>query len=191
MVSPHDREFLQRILITRRVELVGGRVVRDARCRVPAMNIAKADRVDRDGLLGFVRPRHHGILTTFRRDGRPQLSPVAMGVDDDGRVVVSTYPERAKVHNLRRDPRASVCVLSDDWDGAWVQIDGEAEVLELPEALEPLVDYYRSISGEHPDWDEYREAMQRQGKCLVRVTIERWGPIATGGFPPRLAQGEE
>ncbi|GAA3417098.1 hypothetical protein GCM10018952_47830 [Streptosporangium vulgare] len=101
--------------------------------------------------------------------------------------MVSTYPERAKTSNARRDARVSVVVLSDDFDGPWVQVDGTAEVLDLPEALEPLVDYYRSISGEHPDWDEYRAAMTRQGKSLLRVTPERWGPIATGGFPARLA----
>jgi PPOX class probable F420-dependent enzyme len=112
---------------------------------------------------------------------------VSCGVDDQGRVVVSTYPQRAKAVNARRDPRVSLCVLSDDFDGAWVQVDGRAEVLDLPDALEPLVDYYRAISGEHPDWAEYRAAMQRQGKALLRVTIERWGPIATGGFPPELA----
>lgn len=154
-----------------------------------ARSIATNRHVDRDELLEFVRPRHHGVLVTTRRDGRPQLSPVTMGVDGEGRIVVSTYPERAKARNLRRDPRASMCVLSDDFGGAWVQVDGTAEVLDLPDALEPLVEYYRSISGEHPDWDEYRDAMRRQGKCLVRLAIERWGPIATGGFPPRLAEG--
>jgi PPOX class probable F420-dependent enzyme len=152
------------------------------------MTIARADRVDLSALLEFVRPRHRGILTTSRRDGRPQLSPVAMGLDGQDRVVISTYPERAKAANLRRDPRATVCVLSDDWDGPWVQVDGSAEVLDLPEALEPLVEYYRAISGEHPDWDAYREAMQQQGKSLVRITIDRWGPVATGGFPPRLSR---
>jgi PPOX class probable F420-dependent enzyme len=88
------------------------------------------------------------------------------------------------VRNVRRTPYASACVLSDEWNGAWVQVEGPAEVLDLPEALEPLVEYFRVISGEHPDWDDYRAAMQRQGKSLIRVTIERWGPIATGGFPP-------
>jgi PPOX class probable F420-dependent enzyme len=110
-----------------------------------------------------------------------------MGVDEAGRVVVSTYPTRAKVTNLRARPAATVVVLSDDWNGAWVQLDGTAEVIDLPGALAPLVDYYRAISGEHPDWDEYRDAMVRQGKCLLRLTIDRWGPIATGGFPPELA----
>ena len=149
--------------------------------------IATTSRVDRAQLLEFLRPRHHAVLLTTRRDGRPQASPNTCGVDTEGRIVISTYPERAKVYNLRRNPQVSVCVLSDDFGGAWVQVDGTAEVLDLPEALEPLVDYFRSISGEHPDWDEYRQAMRDQGKSLIRITIERWGPIATGGFPARLA----
>jgi PPOX class probable F420-dependent enzyme len=150
-------------------------------------NLATTDRVERDQLLDFVRLRHHATLVTTRRDGRPQVSPVTCGVDDQGRVVISTYPQRAKVANLRRDPTVTVLIHSDDWDGPYVQLDGTAEVLDLPDSVEPLVDYFRSISGEHPDWDEYREAMRAQGKSLIRVTIERWGPIATGGFPPELA----
>jgi PPOX class probable F420-dependent enzyme len=147
---------------------------------------ATADRVDRDALLEFLRPRHQAVLLTRRRDGGSQLSPVTCGVDAEGRIVVSTYPQRAKVTNARRDPAVSLCVLSPDWNDAWVQVDGEAEVLDLPDALEPLVEYYRSISGEHPDWDEYRAAMTRQGKSLLRITISRWGPIATGGFPAEV-----
>ncbi|HEY8524472.1 MAG TPA: PPOX class F420-dependent oxidoreductase [Acidimicrobiales bacterium] len=149
--------------------------------------IASAERVDRSALLEFLRPRHRGLLVTQRSDGRPQLSPVTCGVDPAGRIVVSTYPDRAKVRNARRDPAVSVCVLSDDWNGPYVQVDGRAEVVDMPDALDGLVEYYRCISGEHPDWDEYREAMARQNKSLIRVAIERWGPIATGGFPPRLA----
>jgi len=149
--------------------------------------IATTTTVGREELLEFLRPRHHAILMTTRRDGRPQASPNTCGVDTEGRIVISTYPERAKALNIRRDPRVSVLVLSDDFGGAWVQVDGTAEVLDLPEALEPLVEYFRVISGEHPDWDEYRQAMRDQGKSLIRVTIERWGPIATGGFPARLA----
>ena len=148
---------------------------------------ATADRVDRDALLEFLRPRHQAVLVTRRQAGGVQLSPVTCGVDGEGRVVVSTYPQRARAANARRDPVVSLCVLSADFDGPWVQVDGEAEVLDLPEALEPLVDYFRAISGEHPDWDEYRAAMQRQGKALLRVTVERWGPVATGGFPPGLS----
>jgi PPOX class probable F420-dependent enzyme len=152
-----------------------------------ARQIATADRVDRSELLEFLRARHHALLVTTRADGRPQLSPVTCGLDGIGRLVVSTYPQRAKVRNVRRDPRVSACVLSDDFNGPYVQVDGHAEVLDLPDALEPLVEYFRSISGEHPDWDEYREAMRQQGKCLIRIAIDRWGPIATGGFPPQLA----
>jgi len=150
-------------------------------------SIATATEVERDALVDFLRPRHHAILLTTRRDGRPQASPVSCGVDADGRIVVSTYPARAKTRNAERDPRVSVVVLSDDWNGPWVQVEGTAEVLHLPEALEPLVDYFRSISGEHPDWDDYRAAMTRQGKSLLRVTIDTWGPIATGGFPADVA----
>ncbi|MEV0698338.1 PPOX class F420-dependent oxidoreductase [Saccharopolyspora sp. NPDC050389] len=150
------------------------------------MAIARADRVDREALLEFLRPRHRGVLVTTRSDGRPQMSPLTCGVDTDGRIVVSTYPERAKTRNARRDPQVSICVLSDEWNGPYVQVDGRAEVLDMPAALDGLVEYFRCISGEHPDWAEYREAMARQGKSLIRIHIERWGPIATGGFPPRL-----
>jgi PPOX class probable F420-dependent enzyme len=152
-----------------------------------ARSIASNTRVDRATLTEFLRPRHKVLLITTRSDGRPQSSPVSCGVDAQGRLVISTYPERAKVANIRRDPRVSACVLSDDWNGPWVQVDGTAEVLDLPESVEPLVEYFRSISGEHPDWDEYRAAMVKQGKSLIRITVDRWGPIATGGFPARLA----
>ncbi len=149
--------------------------------------IATTTEVDRQALLDFVRPRHRMIVITTRRDSGPQASPVTGGVDEQGRIVISTYPDRAKARNARRDPRVSVLVLSDEYDDAWVQVDGTCEVLDAPESVEPLVDYYRSIAGEHPDWDEYRQAMRDQGKSLLRITPERWAPVATGGFPARLA----
>jgi PPOX class probable F420-dependent enzyme len=149
--------------------------------------VATTTTVSLDELLEFVRPRHHLVLVTHRRDGSPQVSPVTGGVDDQGRIVISTYPERAKAANARRDPRVSVLVLSEEFDDAWVQVDGECEVIDMPHAVEPLVDYFRCISGEHPDWDEYRQAMREQGKSLLRITPTRWGPVATGGFPERLA----
>jgi PPOX class probable F420-dependent enzyme len=151
--------------------------------------IATNDRVDRAQLLDFARTRHRLTLITTKRDGRPQASPVTGGVDAEGRIVVSTYPDRAKATNLRRNPAVTVLVHSDEWNGAWVQVDGTAEVLDMPaqEAEEALVEYFRCIAGEHSDWDEYREAMRQQGKSLIRVTIESWGPIATGGFPPDRA----
>jgi PPOX class probable F420-dependent enzyme len=152
-----------------------------------ARTIATNTRATREELLDFLRPRHHAILMTTRKDGRPQSSPNSCGLDTEGRIVISTYPERAKVTNIRRNPQVSVCVLSDDFGGPWVQVDGTAEVLDLPTALEPLVEYFRVISGEHPDWDEYRQAMRDQGKSLIRITVDGWGPIATGGFPARLA----
>lgn len=152
-------------------------------------NIATTDRVDRDQLLDFARSRHRLTLVTTKRDGRPQLSPVSGGVDAEGRIVVSTYPDRAKARNVRRDPRVSVLVHSDEWDGPWVQVEGTAEVLDMPgqEAEDGLVEYYRCISGEHPDWEAYRAAMRTQGKSLIRVSVAAWGPVATGGFPPDRA----
>jgi PPOX class probable F420-dependent enzyme len=150
--------------------------------------VATNTPVDREELLEFIRGRHHVLLLTTRGDGSPQASPVTAGVDESGRLVVSTYPERAKVTNARRDAAGSAVVLSDDWAGPWVQVWGRLEVLDLPDALEPLVEYYRCISGEHSDWNEYRDAMQAQGKSLLRLTIDRWGPIATGGFPAHLAE---
>lgn len=147
---------------------------------------ATADRVDRDALLEFLRSRHQAVLLTRKQEGGAQLSPVTCGIDSEGRIVVATYPQRAKVVNVRRNPEVSLCVLSPEWDDAWVQVDGRAEVLAPPEALEPFVEYYRSISGEHPDWEDYRAAMTRQGKVLLRITITGWGPLATGGFPPEV-----
>ncbi|KAA0111111.1 PPOX class F420-dependent oxidoreductase [Mycolicibacterium sp. P1-5] len=146
--------------------------------------IATADPVEFDQLLEFVRPRHRMVLTTFRADGSLQSSPVTGGVDEQGRLVIASYPQRAKSVNIRRSGRASVLVLSDEFNDAYVQIDGPAEVIDPPDAVEPLVDYFRAVAGEHSDWAEYREAMVKQRKCLIRVTPQRWGPVATGGFPP-------
>ncbi|MHA6621130.1 PPOX class F420-dependent oxidoreductase [Pseudonocardia sp. DLS-67] len=152
-----------------------------------ARSIATNTPVDRVALVDFMRCRHKMVLLTPRKDGGWQGSPVTAGVDAEGRIVVATYPERAKAMNVARHGKASVIVLSDDFGGAWVQVDGDAELLTLPDAVDPLVDYFRSISGEHPDWDEYRRAMREQGKALIRITPERWSPVATGGFPARLA----
>jgi len=149
-----------------------------------ARKLATADVVPLPELLDFIRPRHRMVLTTFREGESLQSSPVTGGVDGKGRIVVASYPQRAKAANIRRRPRASVVVLSDEFDGPYVQVDGHAEVVDLPEAVEGLVEYFRSVAGEHPDWEEYRTAMVDQGKCLIRVTPQRWGPVATGGFPP-------
>jgi len=155
-----------------------------------ARRIATSTTVDVDELLDFVRPRHRMVLITTRADGSPQASPVTGGVDDSGRIVISSYPQRATTRNARRRPEVSVLVVSDEWDDAWVQVDGTAEVLDAgsgPEALDAFVEYFRNIAGEHSDWEEYRQAMVDQGKSLLRITPRRWGPVATGGFPPELA----
>ena len=124
--------------------------------------------VDRDGLLEFLHGRHRWVLSTTRSDGRPQMSLVTGGTSADGRLVISTYPERAKARNARRDPRVSVAVLGDEFNSAWVQVDGTAEVLDMPEAADAFVEYYRSISGEHPDWDEYVAGDGRTGQVPHR-----------------------
>jgi PPOX class probable F420-dependent enzyme len=128
----------------------------------------------------FLRDSHHAVLATSRADGRPQLSPVTATVDGDGRVIISTRETAVKVRNLRRDPRVSMAVLNDQFYGGWVQVEGTAEIISLPEALDLLVDYYRRAAGEHPDWDEYRAAMVEQKRVIVRFEIERAGPNVSG-----------
>jgi PPOX class probable F420-dependent enzyme len=128
----------------------------------------------------FLRENHRAVLVTRRAGGDPQLSPVLCALDAAGRVTVSTRETAMKVKNLRRDPRVSVCVLNDRFFGEWIQIDGTAEVVSLPEAMELLVEYYRSLAGEHPDWDDYRAAMERERRVLVRIDIERAGPDRSG-----------
>lgn len=151
-----------------------------------AAYVATNTPVDLEDALAFARDRHRWVLATVRADGKPQMSPVAGGVTPAGRLAIATYPERAKVANARRNPQVSVLVTGDDFNDPWVQIDGIASVQHMPEAGDSFVDYYRSISGEHPDWDEYRTAMADQDKCIVLIEPTRWGPISTGGFPPSL-----
>ena len=138
-----------------------------------ATKYATARTVDREELVEFLRTRHRGLLATTRRDGRPQLSPVSCGVDPDGRIVIATYPQRAKTRNAKADDRVSICVQSSDWNDEYVQVDGRAEVLDMPEALDGLVEYFRSISGEHPDWDEYRAAMVDDRRVLMTMQVHK------------------
>jgi PPOX class probable F420-dependent enzyme len=130
--------------------------------------------------LDFVRKQHRAVMLTHRRDGSPAMSPIVCNVDADGLIAVSTRETAMKTQHLRRDPRVSLCVLSDEFFGDWIQIDGRAEVVSLPEAMEQLVEYYRSTSGEHPDWDDYRAAMVRDQRVIVRITPERAGPDRAG-----------
>jgi len=136
--------------------------------------------MDLDQAREFTRSHHQAVMATRRKDGSPQLSPVTCGVDGDGKVVVSTRETAMKVKNLQRDPVVSLCVVSDGFYGDWVQVDGRATVVALPEAMDGLVDYYRSISGEHPDWDDYRAAMEKERRVLVRIDLERAGPDRAG-----------
>ena len=128
----------------------------------------------------FIRANHNAVLATFRKDGRPALSPVTAAIDDHGRVVVSTRETAMKVKHLRRDPRVTLVAFTQRFYGEWVQVEGTAEIIDLPEAMQLLVDYYRSVSGEHPDWAEYRSAMNEQQRVVVRFTIERAGPNVSG-----------
>ncbi len=133
-----------------------------------------------DEARAFLRDHHHGVLSTFRSDGMPQLSPVTVGLDAEGLAVISTREPAYKVRNLRRDPRASLCVFPDQFYGQWVQVEGKASIVSLPAAMDLLVDYYRRVAGEHPDWDDYRTAMQRERRCLVRISLDRVGPNVSG-----------
>jgi PPOX class probable F420-dependent enzyme len=136
------------------------------------VDIAKATR--------FVSAHPRAVLATMRADGRPQLSPVVAAVDDDGRILISTREPAIKAKNLARDPRASLCVLNEGFFGEWVQAEGIAELIHLPDAMPVLEDYYRRISGEHPDWAEYREAMRRDKRLIIRITVDRAGPDVSG-----------
>ena len=137
-------------------------------------------QIDTDTALAFLRGHPHAVLATTRRDGRPQLSPIVATVDADGLVAISSRETAVKVKNLRRDPYASLCVVNDGFYGEWMQIEGPATILSLPDAMEPLVEYYRALSGEHPDWDDYRAAMTRDQRVLIRVRPERAGPNVSG-----------
>jgi len=136
------------------------------------VDIAKATR--------FLSAHPRAVLATARADGRPQLSPVVAAVDDDGRILISTREPAIKAKNLARDPRASLCVLNEAFFGEWVQAEGIAELIHLPDAMPILEDYYRKISGEHPDWVEYREAMRRDRRLIIRITVDRAGPDVSG-----------
>jgi PPOX class probable F420-dependent enzyme len=136
--------------------------------------------MDIDLAREFVRNNHRAVLTTYHPDGRAQVSPVLVGVDEAGHAVISTRETATKTRNLAADPRVVLCVFTDAFFGDWVLIEGRASVVRLPDAMEPLVDYYRGVSGEHPDWDDYRAAMVRDRRVLLRVTITRAGPDRHG-----------
>ena len=128
----------------------------------------------------FLRQHHRSVLTTYRRDGRLQMSPILIGIAEDGLGIISSRETAYKVHNIKREPRVSVCVFVDNFFGQWLQIDGTATILSLPDALEPLVDFYKTVVGEHPDWQEYREAMVKEERVLIRIQIEQAGPQKSG-----------
>ena len=136
--------------------------------------------MDVETALEFIRQHHRAVLATTRADGTTQMSPVTAGVDDEGRVEISTRETAYKVRHLRALPYAALCSFSDRFFGDWMQVEGPVEIVPLPEAMEPLVEYYRRISGEHPDWADYRAAMERDRRVLLRMTVERAGPTVHG-----------
>ncbi|MEM9203865.1 MAG: PPOX class F420-dependent oxidoreductase [Actinomycetota bacterium] len=142
--------------------------------------------VDPEELRGHVAGKHRWVLATTRRDGRPQMSLVTGGMAPDQRLLITSYPSRVKVKNARRNAAVSVLVMGEAFDDAWLQVDGTAEVVDAPDGLDDFVEYFRCISGEHSDWDEYRQAMIDQGKSLIAITPTRWSPLSRGGFPPEL-----
>ena len=154
-------------------------------------HIATNNRVDRDGLIEFATGKHSFVLSTTRSDGRPQMSLVTGTITPAGELLISTYPGRVKTTNIRRNPHVSVLVMGGEFNSAWVQIDGDATVTDMPEAADGLVEYFRAIRGEHSDWDEYRQAMADQNKSVIRINPTRWGPISTGGFPPELFEDDD
>jgi PPOX class probable F420-dependent enzyme len=133
-----------------------------------------------DEAAAYLKEHHRSVLATQRADGRPQLSPVVHGVDDGGRVLISSREPAYKVRNLRRDPQTSLCAIPDTFFGQWIQVDGTAEIVALPDAMDLLVFTYRQIAGEHPDWDDYRAAMERERRVIIRITIDRAGPDRSG-----------
>ncbi|MBG0826263.1 PPOX class F420-dependent oxidoreductase [Planomonospora sp. ID67723] len=136
--------------------------------------------MDLEKARAFIRDNHRAVLLTWHADGRPQMSPVTVGLDAEGYALISTRETAAKFRNVRRDPRVALCVTTDAFFGDWIQIEGTAEIVPLPEAMELLVNYYRDISGEHPDWDDYRAAMERDRRVMMRIDITRAGPDVHG-----------
>jgi PPOX class probable F420-dependent enzyme len=136
--------------------------------------------MDLDRARDFIRENHRAVLATRRRDGTVQLGPVLVNLDGDGRAIISSRETAIKVGNLRRDPFAQLCVMNDAFYGDWIAADGRAEVLSLPEAMDPLIDYYKRFPDENPDWDDYRERMRREKRVLIRIELERAGPDRSG-----------
>jgi PPOX class probable F420-dependent enzyme len=132
--------------------------------------------MERDAVVQFLSHHHRAVLATTRADGSLQLSPVVACPNRDGQVVISTRERSVKVQNLRRDRRGALCVFTDGFFGPWIEVEGDVHIVSLPDAMDGLVQYYRAVSGEHPDWEEYREAMRAEGRVLLVLDVVRAGP---------------
>jgi PPOX class probable F420-dependent enzyme len=137
--------------------------------------------VEVDHAKEFLKNHHWGILTTRRKNGNLQMSPVTVGLDSEGRAIISSRETAYKVNNLRRDPRAALCAITSSFHGeGWVQINGPAEIISLPEALDTLVYLHRQAYGEHKSWPEFHERMAREKRVIIRIEIESVGPKVRG-----------
>jgi PPOX class probable F420-dependent enzyme len=136
--------------------------------------------MDLDDAREFLRENHRGVLAARRADGGIQQSPVIATIDAEGRAIISSRETAYKVKNLRRDPWAQLCAFTDRFFGPWIYVEGSAEIVSLPEAMDLLIDYYERFPGENPDWDDYRARMERERRVLIRITLERAGPNRQG-----------
>ena len=137
--------------------------------------------VDLAAAKEFLTKHHHGVLATYRKDGGIQMSPITPGLDEGGRVIISSRETAYKVNNLRRDPRAAVCAFAPSFHGeGWVQASGSADIISLPQALDTLIYLYRQVYGEHKNWQEFRQRMARERRVIFRITIESVGPQRRG-----------
>jgi PPOX class probable F420-dependent enzyme len=138
-------------------------------------------QINIDSARDFLAQHHCGVLSTWRKDGSVQMSPITPGLDSAGRVIISSRETVFKVKNLRRNPHASLCAFTAAFHGGgWVQVNGTAAILSLPEALEPLVYLKRQTVGEQRNWDEFRHRMERERRVIIRITIESVGPLRRG-----------
>ena len=136
--------------------------------------------MDLDQAREVLRSQHRAVFCALKADGTPAMSPVLVALDDNGDVLVSTRATAYKTKQVQRDPNVALCVLPDSFFGRWIQINGTATVVALPDAMDLLVKYYRTISGEHSDWNDYRAAMEREQRVILRISLTGAGPDRTG-----------
>jgi PPOX class probable F420-dependent enzyme len=137
--------------------------------------------MEMDPAKEFLKKNHWGVLATRRKNGQLQMSPITVGLDSQGHAIISSRETAYKVNNLRRDPRAAVCAFTNSFHGeGWLQVNGTAKIISLPQALDTLVYLQRQAYGEHKSWPEFRERMVREKRVIICITIENVGPKVRG-----------